>query len=60
MDEKLFADARATAPAGKTAITLGAALDPPPGRMIAGSATMQVARGSRGALLGPPPRRRRH
>jgi hypothetical protein len=60
MDEKVLADARAAFPAGKAAITLGAAIHSPPARMIAGRATTQVTRGIMGAPLGPPPRRRRY
>jgi hypothetical protein len=46
--------------AGGVLAALGAAINSPLGRMIAGRATTQVARGIMGALLGPPPRRRRY
>ena len=46
--------------AGGVLAALGAALNSPLGRMIAGRASTQVARGIMGALLGPPPRRRRY
>ena len=43
---------------GGALAALGAMINSPLGRMIAGRATTQVARGIMGALLGPPPRRR--
>lgn len=43
---------------GGALAALGAALNSPLGRMIAGRVTTQVARGIMGALMGPPPRRR--
>ncbi len=43
---------------GGVLAALGAALNSPLGRMIAGRATTQVTRGLMGALLGAPPRRR--
>jgi hypothetical protein len=43
---------------GGVLAALGAALNSPLGRMIAGRATTQVTRGLMGALLGPAPRRR--
>jgi hypothetical protein len=43
---------------GGVLAALGAAINSPLGRMIAGRATTQVARGVMGALLGPAPRRR--
>ena len=45
---------------GGALAALGAAINSPLGRMIAGRVTTQVARGIMGALLGPPPRRRRY
>jgi hypothetical protein len=60
MDEKVLADARAAFPAEKAAITLGAAIHSPPGRMIAGRDTTLVPRGITVALPGRPPRRRRY
>jgi hypothetical protein len=44
---------------GGALAALGAAINSPLARMIAGRVTTQVARGLMGALLGPPPRRRR-
>jgi hypothetical protein len=43
---------------GGALAALGAAMNSPLGRMIAGRVTTQVARGFMGALLGAPPRRR--
>ena len=43
---------------GGALAALGAMLNSPLGRMIAGRVTTQVSRGVMGALLGPPPRRR--
>ena len=43
---------------GGALAALGAAINSPLGRMIAGRVTTQVARGFMGALLGAPPRRR--
>ncbi len=45
--------------AGGALAALGAVFNSPLGRMIAGRVTTQVARGLMGALVGPPPRRRR-
>src|SRR5262249_13350442 len=50
----------AAAAVGGVLAALGAAINSPLGRMIVGRATTQVARGVMGALLGPPPRRRRY
>jgi hypothetical protein len=44
---------------GGVLAAIGAALNSPLGRMIAGRATTQVTRGIMGALLGAPTRRRR-
>src|SRR5262245_49255797 len=44
---------------GGALAAIGAALNSPLGRMIAGRVTTQVARGIMGALMGPSPRRRR-
>jgi hypothetical protein len=45
---------------GGALAAIGAAFNSPLGRMIAGRVTTQVARGIMGALMGPPPRRRRY
>jgi hypothetical protein len=44
---------------GGALAAIGAAMNSPLGRMIAGRVTTQVARGIMGALLGAPSRRRR-
>jgi hypothetical protein len=45
--------------AGGALAAIGAAINSPLGRMIAGRVTTQVARGIMGALMGAPTRRRR-
>jgi DNA helicase HerA-like ATPase len=45
---------------GGALAAIGAAINSPLGRMIAGRVTTQVARGIMGALMGPPARRRRY